>query len=195
MQAAISYLRAQFTAQEVKLVTAYAGEFSAAESMQLSYDCPAIFVTVLGWEPEIESRRLAGRNVRRVHMAAFVAFKHAKRDLRMAGAMTLADRAALLLMQWNPPNGDVPVQMAPLEEEPAAENLYGRAIDVKGQALWQLRWEQCVKPLVPLPQLYDLLSIEIIDNTLQGSAPAPSPAGGTVPTVTEEVNFEPLPFP
>lgn len=192
LQAAVDYLRAGFTRAQVATVKPYGGEFSSAESVQVSFACPAIFVTVLGWEPQLESKRLSGRNVRATHMAAFVVYKHAKRDKRLAGAMALADTAAALLMRWAPPDGDVPVQVAPLMEEPTCENLYGRAIDSKSMALWHMRWEQDIKPLVTPEQQYDLLSIEIIDTTQQGQVQQAAP-GGAALTVTEQVDFAPLP--
>lgn len=190
----ISYLRAQFTREQVADVRPYGGEFNAAEVGQLSYNCPALLVTVLGWKPDHSSERLPGRDVRGVRMACFVAFKHAERTKRMQGAMLLAQMVALKLKAWKAGAlAGLPEALAPLEEEPTAENLYGRAIDAKGQALWLVSWEQCVKPLVPVGTLYDLLAVEIIDTTRQGVAPDPAP-GPAAPAlvVTEEVNFAPL---
>lgn len=193
LNAAVDYIRAQYTRAEVAEVRPYGGEFSGAELQHTSYNCPAILVTVLGWKPEPQSRRLGGRDVRGVRMAAFVVCKHAKQAQRMAQAMTLAERLCLDLKAWTPLQLDLPMAIGPLEQEPVAENLYGRAIDAKGQALWLVGWEQCVKPTVPLPQLYDLLAIEIDDITHQGTAPVPSPAPAPALVVTEDVAFASLP--
>lgn len=190
MTRAIDMARAAFTRAEVAEVRAYAGEFSGEEVGQVSYNCPAVFVTCLGWRPEREGRRLTGRNVRTVQMAAFVAFKHASRDKRMAGAMNLADRLGLLLTAWVPTGLPGVLDVAGLEEDATAENLYGRAIDSKGQALWLVSWRQCVRPLVPPAQLYDLVAIEIEDTTQQGNASAGAPPPPAPLAVTEDVKFQ-----
>ena len=193
LTAVIDRLRASFTRADLAEVRAYGGEFNSAEFDATSYTCPAVLITVLGWKPEAHSKRLSGRDVRSVRLAAFVVAKHAKREARLTVAMTLAERVAMVLRQWHPADLDVPVLLGPLEAEPTCENLYSRAIDAKGQALWLVSWEQCCKPLVPLSQLYDLLSVDITDTTRQGTAPAA--AGGTTnsPTVTEQVDFATLP--
>lgn len=194
LNAAVEHIRAAFTRTDVAEVRAYGGEFSGAELDHTSYTCPAVLVTVLGWKPELQSRRLGGRDVRNVRMAAFVVAKHAKREARMAQAMTLAERLCLVLKAWQPLQLDLPTALGPLEAEPVAENLYGRAIDAKGQAMWLVGWDQCVKPTVPLPQLYDLLAVEIDDTTHEGIAPVPSPAPAAAGLqVTEAVAFSPLP--
>ena len=81
--------------------------------------------------------------------------------------------------------------LAPLEAEPTAENLYSRAMDKLGQALWLVSWTQCVKPRVPLENLVDLLAVDIIDITRQGTAPAASPDNPAPLIVTENVRFGP----
>lgn len=188
---ALAYLRGQFTRAEVVTLQSYGGEFNAAESDQLSYDCPAILVTVLGWQPETNGTRLAGRMARQVRLAAFVAFKHANRELRMAGALALTEKLALVLRLWQPAAGDLPMLLAPLETEPTADNLYSRAMDKRGQALWLVSWTQCVKPRVPLEGLVDLLAVDIINITRQGNAPAASPDNPAPLIVTEDVRFSP----
>lgn len=195
LDATVAYLRARFTRAEVFELRAYAGEFNAQEIDYTSFTCPAIFPTVLGWRPTLESRRLTGRNVRSVSMAAWVVVKDAtSREKRMAQAALLAERATLALRLWQPPEVDAPFELAPLEEEPAAENLYSRAVDAKGLAMWQLTWEQCIKPRVTPEQLFDLLAVEITDLVHGGQVPATVP--GTVPnastlTVTEDIQFPP----
>lgn len=194
LTAVIDRLRGAFTRAELAEVRAYGGEFNAAEFDAASYTCPAALVTVLGWKPEPHSKRLSGRDVRSVRLAAFVVAKHAKRESRLTVAMTLAERVAMVLRQWHPSDVDVPVLLGPLEAEPTCENLYSRAIDAKGQAMWLVSWEQCCKPLVPLSQLYDLLSVDITDTTHQGTAPTATGAPSPTPiNVTEQVDFAPLP--
>lgn len=191
LEATVAHVRAAFTKQEVADVRAYGGEFSAAEVGQVSYACPAILITVLGWRPETQSRRLPGRGVRAVRMGAFVVYAHARREERLHGAMVLAERLVLTLATWRPESAGQPVEIAPLDESetPAAENLYGRAIDAKGQALWLVDWTQCIKPTVPAEQLYELTRIDITDNTRRGDVPAaPAPAPAPL-TVTEDIRF------
>ncbi len=188
----LAHVRAQFTRAEVATVEAYGGEFSGEEIDKLSYNCPAVLVTVLGWNAETNGTRLSGKHVRNVRMAAFVATKHAKRPLRMAQAMQIADKLAAGLRLWQP-STTLPLTIAPLEEDAECENLYGRAIDKAGQALWLVRWQQCVRPDLPLPQLYELLHIDVHDTTRQGSEGAPVAAPQTPNSaplvVTEDVTF------
>lgn len=194
LTAVLDRLRGAFTRADLAEVRAYGGEFNSAEFDSTSYTCPAVLVTVLGWKPEPQSRRLSGRDVRSVRMAAFVVAKHAKREARLTVAMTLAERVAMVLRQWHPGDLDLPVLLGPLEAEPVCENLYSRAIDAKGQAMWLVSWEQCCKPLVPPSQLYDLLSIDITDTTRQGTAPeTTAPPAPTPISVSEQVDFAPLP--
>lgn len=192
-QAVIDLVRGAFTKAEVATVEPYAGEFSAAESVQVSFTAPAIFVAVLGWKPWPDSKRLTGRNVRGVRMAAFVVTKHAKRDVRMQAAMNLAERLALLLQAWVPEATET-MDLACLEVDATVENLYSRAMDAKGMALWLVDWMQAAKPKVAPAQLFDLLAVDITDNTQQGQVPDAPPAPNDL-TVTEAVNFNPLEFP
>lgn len=195
LDAVTAHLRAAFTRSQVPTVQAYAGEFSAAEVDRLSFTAPALLPTVLGWQPEPRPSRLSGRNVRAVRMALFIVAKHAaSRQARMAQAMALAEMASISLRQWVPEHADQPVLLGTLQAEPTCENLYGRAIDREGLALWLLSWDQECKPLIPLPQLYDLTAIEIIDTTRQGIAPPPPPPPNPAPLlVTEQVDYAPLP--
>lgn len=192
-QAVIDLVRGAFTKAEVATVEPYAGEFSADESVQVSFTAPAVFVAVLGWKPWPDSKRLTGRNVRGVRMAAFVVTKHAKRDVRMQAAMNLAERLALLLQAWVPEATET-MDLACLEVDATVENLYSRAMDAKGMALWLVDWMQAAKPKVAPAQLFDLLAVDITDNTQQGQVPDAPPAPNDL-TVTETVNFNPLEFP
>jgi len=193
LEKTVAYLRSQFTKKEVLDVVQYGGEFSGGELGKVSYACPTIFVTGLGWTPGASGSRLAGRKARAVHMGAFIVFKHVDRPARLRGAMALAEKVCLALSEWNPGLPDEPYTVAPLEADPQAENLYGRAIDAAGQALWLVKWTQDVKPNATQQELMDLLSIEIIENCLPGVLPAAPAPGEAVLTVTDQVNFQQLP--
>lgn len=189
--AAIDFIRGQFTAAQVAEVRPYAGEFNAEEVAQLSFRCPAVLVALLGWRPG-KSERLVGRSVRVNRLVAFVVTKHAQRDLRMQQAAAIAEQLGAALDAWSPADTEA-LAIGPLEEPPTVENLYGRAIDKAGLALWQADWRQAARTLVPPSQLYDLLAIEITDHTAQGTVPdAPVPPADPM-TVTEGVQFDPLP--
>ena len=190
---AITYIRGLFSNAEVREVRAYAGEFNAAEVKRVSFNAPTIMVALLGWRPERNSKRLSGRYVMDVRLSAFVVTKRAtSREARMAEAASLAERLAMALTTWTPISPEL-LTIAPLEAEPTAENLYGQAIDLAGLALWMVDWRQCVKPTVPLPELFDLLRVEITDHTVQGAVPADAGAPPTPITVTEDVQFNNLP--
>jgi phage gp37-like protein len=195
LQATQAYVRTQFSKQDLATLEPYGGQFSADDFSKVSFNCPAIFLTVLGWQPVTsgDGVRLVGRDVRSVRMAAFVAFKHVKREARMLGAMNLADRLSLALTRWQPNTGDQPYTLAPLNEDAACENLYGQKVDKAGMALWLVDWRQAVKPApgTTWEELGDLLRIEITDTTHQGDVPAEPAPGGAVPIVSEEVNFSP----
>ena len=188
----LTYIRAQFTRAEVAQVLAYGGEFSTDEIDKVGYSCPAIFVTVLGWERMEGGTRLAGVHTRNVSMAAFIAFKHAKREQRMRGAMNLADKLALVLRTWAPSNiGDVPMSIAPLEHDASCENMYSRGVDKVGQAVWLVRWNQAVKPVAPLPTLVDWLAVDIADTVRSGQTPAVAPLPASTLIVTESITVPP----
>lgn len=190
LEMTLAYLRSKFTKAEVAEVKPYAGEFSGAEIDRTGYVCPTIFVTVLGWTPGPGGKRLAGRNVRAVHMAAFIATKHAtSREKRMLSAMNLADRLSLALCQWTPEEGDAPFAVAPVDEDPTCENLYGRAVDKAGQALWLVKWVQDTKALVPPEQLFDLLSVAVTSDAHPGVVPGALPPVAPPLPVSHEINF------
>lgn len=196
LQAAQAYLRTQFTKQEVATLEPYGGEFGAEDFSKISFNCPAVFLTVLGWQPVApgsSGTRLVGRNVRNVRLAAFVAFKHAKREARMLGAMNLADRVSAALTRWRPGTGAQPYSLAPLDEDASCENLYGQKVDKAGMALWLVDWHQAAMPApgTSWADLADLLHVEITDTTRQGEIPAAPDAGGVQPTVSEDIHFFP----
>jgi hypothetical protein len=186
-------VRSAFSKAELATVQTYGGEFSSAEIDKVAYNCPAVFVTVLGWEPARDSRYFAGVNVLNVQMAAFIATKHAKREVRMELAMLIASKLAWVLRAWRPMDATATgIDIAPLDEDVRAENLYGRAMDAAGQALWLVRWQQAVMLHAPLPEVVDWLRADI-ENLVRAQAPAaagpaPGPAGN-VPVVTDKIAF------
>ena len=184
----LARVRSLFTTSEVATVQEYGGEFDAAEVDQISFAAPAVLIAVLGWRGMPNSTRLTGKHVRQYRLGAFIATKHARRELRMRAAMAIADKLVIGLRAWAP-NVSTPIEIAGLEDEPTAENLFGRSIDKRGMALWLVDWRQCIRPTVPLEQLYDLVAVDIVDTTRQGSTPTASPAPSAPLVVTEEVRF------
>ncbi len=204
---AVAFVRAGFTKQQAATVQKYAGEFSASEMKQLSYTCPAILITVLGWKKPEAGARLTGRHARHVRLAAFVVTKNAKdRQARMAEAMQLSEALSVLLRQWAPmvqePSASalsaLGVTAAGLEDEASCENLYNRAVDEQGQALWLVDWYQCVKgvapigpgrPAVPYELLPAMTTVVIEDSARVNQIPTPVAAPNATITVTEKIDF------
>jgi hypothetical protein len=202
----IAEVRAQFTRQEAATVQAYGGEFSAEEIDKLSFTAPAILITMLGWQAHAPSgnSRMATRRARDARLAAFIVTKHAKRELRMQQAMLLAEKLALVLRSWQPAclEGDA-FEMAGLTEEPSCENLYGRAVDKAGLALWLVSWEQTVSPCLGDGTGPDgaggmgnwlTLELETLAREAQAAAPAPAPLPPELagkPTATHKLEFVP----
>ena len=204
---AVAFVRASFTKQQVVTVRKYAGEFTGAEMKRVSYTCPAILLTVLGWKKTEPGSRLTGRHARHVRLAAFVVCKNAKdRESRMAEAMTLAEDVSVLLRQWAPmtqePSASAFVALGitavGLSDEPSCENLYNHAVDEQGQALWLVDWYQDVKgaiplgparPAVPYDELANLVAVQIEDTTHTAQGPVTVPPPQTPITVTEKVSF------
>lgn len=184
-----AYIRASFTKAEVVDVLPYGGEFSTAEMGKVSYSCPAIFVTVLGWQPLNGGHRLSGKYSRLVRVAAFVVAKHVNRDQRMRMGMALAEKLSLVMRQWMPDNtGGLPITMGPLEDDASSENLYSQPVDRLSQSVWLVDWNQAVKPVATSTALIDWLSVAIED-TARITAPAAAAVGGTPLTVTEKITF------
>ena len=185
----LTYLRSRFTAQEVVDVRPYGGQFSADEINYKSYNCPAIFVAVRGWEPHPDSRRLTGRYVRGMQMSAFVLDKSPDREARMRAAMQLAERVAVALQLWQPDDAsNAACGLAPLEEDPTCENLYNRAVDRAGQALWVVHWWQAVKARSP-QELWNLLAVDATHRA-RVTVPELTPEEPQL-QVFDDVQFEP----
>ncbi|MFI5447581.1 hypothetical protein [Polaromonas sp. UC242_47] len=208
LEQAVAYVRASFTKAQVKDVRAYAGEFSTAEMKNVSYNCPAILISLLGWKKPDEGGRLTGRHAKNHRMVAFVVTKNAKsREARMTEAMRLAEDLSVLLRQWAPmaqqPYASAiqaqGVTIVGLDDEPTCENLYNRAVDEQGQALWMVDWYQCAKGVIPLNQERpdvpyadrpNMRHVEIYDTARGGQAPGDTPDTSIVPDVQEKIDFE-----
>lgn len=187
-----SFVRDTFTPQEVVTVDYYGGEFSGDEVVVTGFKAPAILIAGLGWKRPRGGERMAGRGARVCHMAAFVVTSENNRIDRMLSAQRLAERLDLALTTWTPGNEpEAVLEVAAPEDDVRCENVYGRKVDAKGLALWLVTWRQCVRPLVPLPQLYDLLGIDITStNKLPFQAEEPG-SDDPVP-VTHEIKFQPV---
>ncbi|WP_198089081.1 hypothetical protein [Variovorax sp. E3] len=188
----VAFVREKFTKREVVTVQEYGGEFSGEEIDKVSFTCPAIFIAQLGWTPGATGNRLAGRNTRTVSMSAFVVTKSGRgRADRMREAMQLAERLTLALRAWIPQDSNGPYAIAPLDEDPTAENLYGRAVDKAGLALWLVRWQQDVRSRVPPGQAFELLSVEVHSNAHQGVVPESQQPDRPPLSVSHEITFPP----
>jgi|GEM_PF-2699152 len=191
METVKGFMRQTFTPQEVVDVTFYGGQFSADEVVMAGFNCPAILIAGLGWMRPRGGERMAGRNVRVCHMAAFVVTKDADRADRMLAAQRLAERVDLALTTWVPTNAPGAVlEVASPEEDVRCENVYNRKIDAKGLALWLVSWRQCVRATVPLPQLYELLGIDITSTSVMPHQADQAASDEPVP-VTHELVFQP----
>ena len=193
---ATAFLRTKFTKQELQTLEIYGGQFNAEEVKAVSFACPAVFVAVRGFRPMPQSRQLTGHNVRAVEMSAFVVTKMANRTQRMTAAMVLAERVCLALNDWQPDDdgpGSEALDVAPLEEDAEAENLYNRAVDIAGLALWVVHWTQCIR-IRNTGQLWDLLRVQA-DSLARAQEPAPAVTQPTAPLdVAAGVQFAEVPF-
>lgn len=188
LDAIIARVRSLFTPQQVAEVREYAGEFNAAEIAQLSFNSPAILISVLGWTNGKESKALGGaRNTRLNQCVAFVVTKDMRRDERMRKAAAITDALGYGLFTWSPDDHALCVIGGP-EEEPDAENMFGRAVDAQGLALWVLSWEQATRPLVTPAAMFDLVAVEIESTATQLLATEPDEVPPLV--VTEEIHFQ-----
>lgn len=192
LQRAQDHVRSQFTRAELPTVEVYGGQFNGEEIDHTSFRCPAVFLAVRGWEPMPHGRWLVGQHVRGMEMSAFVVTKHTQRPARMAQAMLLAERLALALDRWQPDDdANTASNIAPLEDDASCENLYSRAVDKKGLALWVVHWRQALQVLNP-QQLWDLLAVQA-DSLARTTEPAAAPSSTTPITATAGVSFAPVP--
>lgn len=161
-----AFVRDKFSAQDVVSVDYYGGEFSGDEVAVSGFKAPAILIAGLGWTRPRGTERLLGKGTRVCHIAAFVVTNLNSRSDRMLEAQRLAEMLDLALVTWTPTNeAGAAVEVAAPEEDIRCENIYNKKLDKAGMAVWLVTWRQCIKPKLPLPQLYELLSIEIVSTT------------------------------
>lgn len=167
----LAYVRSLFTEQAVPTVQEYAGEFNAEEVNRMSFSCPAVLISVLGWGGAKDSKRMGNRRNARLHKCvAFVVTDDVNRIDRMKAATAIADSLAYGLTAWTPE--DQPTcAISAIEEEPDAENMFGRAMDQKGLALWMLVWEQAAMPLRSPAAMFDLTKVSIESTARHTSVP------------------------
>ncbi|MCW5300871.1 hypothetical protein DXT88_22115 [Herbaspirillum lusitanum] len=155
-------IKTHIKANTVKLfatIEDYGGEFSSDEIDVKSFNAPAVFVAALGWRKIERGKTLGGKEIWRARIALFVATKHSDRNKRMREAMERTEVLTALFQGWRAEICSGP------PEEIMAENLYNRAVDKKGMALWMVGWWQEVefkKQQQPnAPVLPDMKQVEI----------------------------------
>ena len=186
-----AFVRGAFSQQEVVSVEYYGGEFSGEEVLVSGFRAPAILIAGLGWARPRGNERMVGKGARVCHMAAFVVTNENSRIDRMITAQRLAERLDLALTTWTPANAPGAVlEVAAPEDDVRCENVYGRKVDAKGLALWLVTWRQCVRSQLPLPQLFDLLGIDIKSTSEMPFVADQSALDELVP-VTHELSFKP----
>lgn len=190
MGASKDFIRQVFTTNEVVDVDYYGGEFSSDDVALTGFKAPAVLVAGLGWTRPRGHERMNGKGTRVCHMAAFIVTKDGTRSERMLQAQRLAEMLDVSLVTWVPANQEgAAIEVAAPEDEIRCENVYNKKIDAKGLALWLVTWRQCIKPMIPLPQLYDLLAIDIV-STNKMPFVADEPASDAPVPVTHEVLFQ-----
>lgn len=192
---AVALIRERFTPKEVFEVKPYAGEFAAEEILRSQFKCPAVLVGVLGWGPNAGSDFFQHPRSRTVVMAAFVVVDQAERVARMRAAASLSDKLDLVLRDWRPDgdegSAELPADLAcPQPDSIVAENLYGRAADKAGMALWMVRWRQSVLPREGAGGLIDWLGIDIESTVKAVHEQGPAPETPPPLPVTHGIDFQ-----
>jgi hypothetical protein len=185
-----TFVRGLFSERDVIDVEYYGGEFSSDDVGLTGFKAPAVLVAGLGWTRPRGHERMVGKGTRVCHMAAFVVTNNSNRADRMLAAQRLAEQLDLGLVTWVPANAPgAVIEVAAPEDDVRCENVYNKKIDAKGLALWLVTWRQCIKPLIPLPQIFDLLSLDITSTNVM---PLASDQVGTdaAIAVTHEVIFK-----
>lgn len=186
-----AFVREKFSAQDVVSVDYYGGEFSGDEVAVSGFKAPAILIAGLGWTRPRGTERLLGKGTRVCHMAAFVVTNLNSRSDRMLEAQRLAEMLDLLLVTWTPTNeAGAAVEVAAPEEDIRCENIYNKKLDKVGMGVWLVTWRQCIRPRVALPQMFDLLGIDIVSTN---RLPFSREQDGSDEhlQVTHEINFLP----
>lgn len=192
MSSVKAFVRGSFASTEVVDVEYYGGEFSSDEVAVSGFKAPAILIAGLGWTRPRGHERMTGKGCRVCHMAAFVVTSNNNRVERMLAAQRLAEQLDLQLTTWTPANADdAVIEVAAPEDDIRCENVYNKKIDAKGLALWLVTWRQAIKPRLPLPQLYELLGIDIVSTNVLPHISPEGGEGGDPIAVTHEILFQP----
>lgn len=187
-----AFVRGAFASTDVVDVEYYGGEFSSDEVAVSGFKAPAILIAGLGWTRPRGHERMTGKGCRVCHMAAFVVTSNNNRVERMLAAQRLSEQLDLQLTTWTPANADdAVIEVAAPEDDIRCENVYNKKIDAKGLALWLVTWRQAIKPRLPLPQLYELLGIDIVSTNVLPHISPEGAEGGDPIAVTHEILFQP----
>lgn len=190
METTKAWARALFSERDVVDVAFYGGEFSSDEVSRTGFKAPAVLIAGLGWTRPRGHERMQGKGTRVCHMAAFVVTNESSRTDRMLSAQRLAERLDLALVTWVPVNQDgAVIEVAAPEDDVRCENVYNKKIDAAGMALWLVTWRQCIKPLIPLPQIFELLSLDITSTSVMPLSVDQLDANEPI-AVTHEVIFK-----
>ena len=185
------FVRGLFTPQQVVDVTYYGGEFSTADDVMITgFKAPAILIAGLGWTRPRGTERMTGKGTRVCHMAAFIITAQANRAERMLAAQSLAEQLDIGLVGWHPADASNVLELAAPEDDIRCENVYNRKVDAKGLALWLVTWRQCIKPTLPLPELFDLVGIDIVSTNHIPFQADQAESDEPVP-VTHDIRFQP----
>jgi hypothetical protein len=156
-----------------KQIEDYGGEFSEDEINAKSFNAPAAFVACLGWRKAKSGNVLAGKKIWRTRIAIFVVTKNTKREVRMTEAMQRAEVLSTIFEGWRP------VEVCTSNPDGIdAENLYSRAVDKAGLALWMVGWWQEIEMKKgQRPEMPDLEKVEIesVARTMVDAAAPSSP--------------------
>lgn len=190
-----TYLREHLSADEVQTIALYGGEFDHEEIDFAQYNCPAIFLTCLGFHQRPPARGQRTILSRQARFAAFVATKQATRPGRFIESLDLTERLELLVSAWQPqcPPELQPACIGPAEPHSfVAENLYSRKVDAYKHGLWLLSWWQPYQPtLAAHPDTLPPLLGSHVDSILSTTATPQQPAEGQPLSTEACIAFKP----
>ncbi|MCT9014615.1 DUF1834 family protein [Cupriavidus gilardii] len=161
----------------------YGGQFDEDEVSAKSFNAPAAFTACLGWRKVLKSGTyLSGRYVWELRLAVFIVTKEKTREARMRAAMSRAEVVSRLVNGWAQP------ECTGKPEGVMAENLYNRKLDKQGLALWMVAWWQEAEFPKALPELRDLVAVDIETNAVTSVPAPPDPPPG--PATTHQLEME-----
>lgn len=179
-------LKDEIKAKAGKLFTSvedYGGQFDEDEIGAKSFNAPAAFTACLGWRKVPKSGGyLTGRYVWELRLAVFIVTKEKTREARMRAAMARAEVVSRLVNGWDQP------ACAGKAEGVMAENLYNRKLDKQGLALWMVAWWQEAEFPKVLPELHDLVEVDMETHAVTSVPAPPEPPAG--PAITHELEME-----